>query len=262
MNCQHFEDAINDLARDRIIDAETREGALAHTETCARCAARLEDERTLTKGLRAMAQNSEAEQAPAHVEAALVAAFRQRAMKPAAEVSEVAPSGARRFRRMIGVAAAVAAILIIWALVASRLESTPQTHEVKKDDNAPATVPPPEEQTPRQEVRPSKEQLLVQETGQPQHKPRRTSRRPKAKSDSHDQAGKPAEEVIATDYIPLTYGESLNSIEGGQLMRVTLPRSVLVSFGLPMNAERVDEPIVADVLVGYDGVAHAIRFVH
>jgi hypothetical protein len=45
------------------------------------------------------------------------------------------------------------------------------------------------------------------------------------------------------------------------MVRVELPRSALVSFGLPMNVERADERIKADVLVGDDGVARAIRFV-
>ena len=40
-----------------------------------------------------------------------------------------------------------------------------------------------------------------------------------------------------------------------------MPRSALVSFGLPMNIERANERIKADVLIGNDGVAHAIRFV-
>jgi hypothetical protein len=35
----------------------------------------------------------------------------------------------------------------------------------------------------------------------------------------------------------------------------------LISFGLPVNAERAAEPVTADVVVGVDGVARAIRFV-
>lgn len=259
MNCQHFEDVINDLARDQIMDAETRAHALAHTETCASCAARLRDERALTSGLRAVAFSFETEQAPARVEASLVAAFRQHATKSIDEFNAVAPEGShRRFRRIIGAAAAAAAILIIWTLVASRLESRPKTHEVRKGEISSATVSRPEEKAPRPETQSTGEQLLVQQS----EKSHRTPRRAKPKSNNRDQAAKQAEEVIATDYLPLTYGDSINSIEGGQLMRVKLPRSVLVSFGLPMNAERADEPIVADVLVGYDGVARAIRFVH
>jgi hypothetical protein len=68
---------------------------------------------------------------------------------------------------------------------------------------------------------------------------------------------------IATEFVPLSYGESLSSsLEGGQLVRVQLPRATLLSFGFPMSEERAPEPIKADVLLGEDGVARAIRFVH
>ena len=49
--------------------------------------------------------------------------------------------------------------------------------------------------------------------------------------------------------------------EGGQLVRVELPRSALVAFGLPMNVNRYDEKVKADVFFGSDGMARAIRFV-
>ena len=66
---------------------------------------------------------------------------------------------------------------------------------------------------------------------------------------------------IATDFIPLMNRESLAQLDSGQIMRVELPRSALMSYGLPMNMERADERIKADVLVGNDGLARAIRFV-
>jgi hypothetical protein len=72
----------------------------------------------------------------------------------------------------------------------------------------------------------------------------------------------PAREAeIATDFIPLMNREVLAQMEGGQLMRVELPRSALMSFGLPMDMERATERIKADLVVGNDGLARAIRFV-
>jgi hypothetical protein len=49
--------------------------------------------------------------------------------------------------------------------------------------------------------------------------------------------------------------------DGGQIVRVQLPRSAMASFGLPVNMERYNERVKADVLLGVDGVAQAIRFV-
>src|SRR5688572_618992 len=69
----------------------------------------------------------------------------------------------------------------------------------------------------------------------------------------------PAE--VATDFVPVGYGSAMDLQEGGQLVRVELPRLALASFGLPVNMDRVDERVKADVLVGPDGLARAIRFV-
>jgi len=66
---------------------------------------------------------------------------------------------------------------------------------------------------------------------------------------------------IATDFIPLRYMNAANLQEGGQIVRVELPRSALANFGLPVNMDRYNERVKADVLYGVDGLAHAIRFV-
>ncbi len=67
---------------------------------------------------------------------------------------------------------------------------------------------------------------------------------------------------IATDFMLLEHGgATLREGDGGQLVRVELPRSALAAFGLPVNHERADERIKADVLMGDDGIARAIRFV-
>ena len=68
-------------------------------------------------------------------------------------------------------------------------------------------------------------------------------------------------EEIATDFIPLTQDARLAASEGGQVVRVELPRTALQRFGLPMNVEHAGGRVKADVLLGYDGVARAIRFV-
>ena len=66
---------------------------------------------------------------------------------------------------------------------------------------------------------------------------------------------------VATHFIPLSYTSAANLQDGGQLVRVELPRSAMVRFGLPVNMERYGERVKADVLVSADGLARAIRFV-
>jgi hypothetical protein len=66
---------------------------------------------------------------------------------------------------------------------------------------------------------------------------------------------------VATEFMPLGYVTAANFQEGGQIVRVELPRAALANFGIPMNMDRYKERVKADVLLGADGLAHAIRFV-
>jgi hypothetical protein len=50
-------------------------------------------------------------------------------------------------------------------------------------------------------------------------------------------------------------------LESGQVLRVELSTSTLISMGLRVTAEDVSKPVLADLLVGQDGVPRAIRFV-
>lgn len=69
-----------------------------------------------------------------------------------------------------------------------------------------------------------------------------------------------AVQEITTEFLPLTYVAE-TAQESGQVVRVRMPRATLASFGLPVNAERANELIKADILIGDDGLARAIRFV-
>jgi hypothetical protein len=71
---------------------------------------------------------------------------------------------------------------------------------------------------------------------------------------------------MATAFFPLTY--SSLPISNAQLVRVQVPRSALASFGLaPIDvpdstaAGTGSAMVSADVLVGEDGVARAVRFI-
>jgi hypothetical protein len=75
-----------------------------------------------------------------------------------------------------------------------------------------------------------------------------------------------SEEQQATEFLPLTFvpegRPEEKAGENHQIVRMTLPRTALLAFGVPMNMERAGELVTADVMFGEDGVAHAIRFVH
>jgi hypothetical protein len=63
----------------------------------------------------------------------------------------------------------------------------------------------------------------------------------------------------ATEFIALSY---LPASESGQVVRVKVPRSMLVSLGVSTNVERSKEFVNAEVIVGDDGAARAIRFLN
>ena len=72
--------------------------------------------------------------------------------------------------------------------------------------------------------------------------------------------GEQARETV-TEYIPLTYLDDATAMESGQVVRIDVPRSSLAAFGLPVAQDRLDERVKADIIVGDDGLARAIRFV-
>lgn len=68
------------------------------------------------------------------------------------------------------------------------------------------------------------------------------------------------ESEVASEFMPLTYTANRES-DGGQIVRVEMPRSVLLTLGLPLGAPLTGERVKADVMIGDDGVALAIRIV-
>jgi hypothetical protein len=75
------------------------------------------------------------------------------------------------------------------------------------------------------------------------------------------EAERTANDRIETEFIPFMAAGPPFPSEQRQFVRVKLPRSALQVFGLPMNMERAREPVQADVMLGEDGRALAVRFV-
>jgi hypothetical protein len=64
---------------------------------------------------------------------------------------------------------------------------------------------------------------------------------------------------IVTEFFPLM--DVPLPFERGELLRVIVPAATMRTVGLPVNEERLTERVQADVLVGEEGLARAIRFV-
>ena len=74
-------------------------------------------------------------------------------------------------------------------------------------------------------------------------------------------ASAPAASQPYAPFYPLLYGDDLSTMEAGGVVRVRLTRAALASFGVPVSEERRTERVEAEVLLGEDGLARAIRLV-
>lgn len=251
MNCQRFEIIVSELAQGRMMDAADRSEALAHSETCENCALRLDQEQTLTIALQSLAVEMNGLDAPRSVETRVLEAFRAQRV--------VDPFASRRSNHRYWLAAVAAMLLIAMSVVALRWrsEAEKQPAEVVKDQQV---QPESEEQRPRPVSNAPREQEYQAVDQRPQRNERKPLRRPRARQSENAQVANHVGE-IATDFITLRYGNAASLQDGGQIVRVELPRSALANFGLPVNMDRYHEKVKADVIFGVDGMAHAIRFV-
>lgn len=182
------------------------------------------DAATLQAGLRALAHEMAAEQAPARVETALRAEFRRR-------------RSARMWRRAAVVSGIAASIVMLAASAMIRLRREP----APVAERPPVVAPTP---APELALAPAPAQRV------------RGSRPPRAARPAY---ALPRE--VATDFFPVMGADLSDLRDRGSLVRVRLPRSALAVFGLPVHPDRLGGTVNADVLVGEDGLARAIRFV-
>ena len=66
---------------------------------------------------------------------------------------------------------------------------------------------------------------------------------------------------VFTDFLPIPGADLVSPYDSGRMVRVRLPRSVLPTFGLPSMEDRGRPFVNADVVLGEDGAARAVRFV-
>jgi hypothetical protein len=167
----------------------------------------------------------------------------------------VVPITVKRSKSRYWLAAIAAMLLIAISVVALRWQldnETPRETIAGVSPNKPADNP-----NNPDEAQKEPEYRAVNDV------PKRSERkpiRPRARRAEDAQAANHARE-IATDFIPLRYMNAASLQDGGQIVRVELPRSALANFGLPVNMDRYNEKVKADVIFGVDGLAHAIRFV-
>ena len=65
----------------------------------------------------------------------------------------------------------------------------------------------------------------------------------------------------AAYFVMLPGSELMPPAEDLQVLRVRIPRTRIQALGWPVNVDRLDERVLADVIVGNDGLPRAVRLV-
>jgi len=188
MSCHDHDDAILDLARGATLPPGTEGAVLAHLDTCAACAAKLERERAITGNLRALAAATPGPADPDAMERRLVE-----------ELASLTTTPARGVRWPAWLAAAAAVMVAVGLTFGWRARQAPPA---------------------------------------------------------------PAPAAVATsEFVPWPGAATLPAFESGELVRTELPASVLPLLGLDAPDTPPDARVAADVIVGQDGEARAVRLV-
>jgi hypothetical protein len=248
MNCKDYEKLLPRLARHQLLDAEVRKQASAHKEICARCARELTEEQILRAGVQAVVEELNREAAPAHLEAALLNAFRNQQATSAAVFS--LPINISRRRPHWKRTAIAAGLFILFSLGVFFWQQA-RARSQQPDDQA---------TTPAPNVAPEPQQPVPQDLIADPAMPRQVAARPPAKRPRRQPVATGKPEVV-TEFFSLIEGEELEALENGQIVRVELQGSALLEVGLPIDLAMAGESVKADVVLGHDGMARAIRFV-
>jgi hypothetical protein len=228
MNCREFELIVLALARAQEMVA--REQGLAHAAACEDCARRLAEEQALLRGVRAVNAEIACEAASARVGAVLLAAYRAQAARHAAQ-----PFGWRMQWRW---GATWAAALLLALLSAGVLWLKPKPGAPPPEAaQAPPTnfIPPASEQNPA----PALAQRLKQ---------RRVVR------------PTPTTIEAPAPFYPLVAEGEMTPLESGRIVRAEVPAATLINLGVPLPETALTQPVQAELILGQDGLARAIRF--
>jgi hypothetical protein len=239
MNCTEFDEIVHDLDRPSLAGDGERsaggtgsqsEAALAHAESCSRCARLLTEVEGLNFALRAIASSDAQLAAPVRLQASLLREFRASAQSNGNAMAK------RRIHRWYGAAAIAAMALLGLGLMRVRMGLEPRP--TIQNSSTAGTAQAPFTKTPLP-------------MGNAVIRPAATQKNGGDNLGTED----------ASTFYPLPYADDSASFDGGAVIRVSVPRSALASWGLPVSGIGGSGPIPADVVVSADGTPQAIRLV-
>jgi hypothetical protein len=163
--------------------------------------------------------------------------------------------------RFLSFATPVAALLLVSFLVFTfRPTSSTDTAGLQQNDLPQSTIVSPEVQSepaaPQVQPNFTEKKITVSRATTKTVSPQ--APRSSKKNDVGQSVETVAKEEVRSEFFDLTYAQRP---ESGQIVRVKVPQSMKVSLGIATSVDQPGELVDAEVLVGDDGMTHAIRFI-
>jgi hypothetical protein len=260
MTCDDCQAIVIDISRGADVDHALREDARRHAALCARCGEQQQEQQWLTTQFRAIAAADADRQAPERVEIAALAAWRAEFGAPRVSAHTLTPapttSTARRWLlpgvAVAGLAAAAMAMIIVWP-----------ASQTEKNTPTAATTVVASRGSERTAVSERVSAASASSTLGTSAEPLRN--RENERASTGPRVIPAVESVQATnrdpEFLPLPYVEPLRSTEVRHVVRVSMTSGDEMLLGVLPADRRNGQPFEADVLVGEDGIARAIRVV-
>ncbi|HWW88761.1 MAG TPA: hypothetical protein VNZ26_34450 [Vicinamibacterales bacterium] len=244
MTCREYRELLVDLVRGEIYEPSRVHAALQHSRACTACATELHRQRSLQVSLRLLAVDCDVDP-PAHLESKLLRAARGHFRLRTKETL------LRRGAMAAASVAAVVTLVVVWSHVRPVQTTARPATGVLASTNVP--------NGPNASIA----TLVAGPTT------RRLTRRPQSTAlagnrVSAETRSDSVETRTAEGFVPFGYAGDLGPVERtGQIVRVELPIDTLISVGPPIVDPTTMRPrtVQADIWVGQDGIARAVRLI-
>jgi hypothetical protein len=247
MNCAEFREVLHELERPGTRGEVASAEAMAHAEGCGDCGVLLVEEESLDFALQKVARETARMPGAGRIEAALLKEFGQLKANAA-----MLPARNRVRQQIAALAAAAAVLLVAGATLYQRNFGRGANAQVTNvaAKQAPAAV---DENTVKTSA--------VERAGATVQNPDAQVKRGRVGVAKNGGTSDAQLTEYATDYVPLPYADDPSALDGGSVVRVTLARSVLESYGLPAEGMGTGDRVTADMILSEDGTPQAIRLV-
>ena len=252
MDCAEFRELLHELDRPGTPGAANFDSAMLHAEACGDCGVLLVEEESLGFALQRVARETSRMPGTTRIEGALLEEFRSaNSQKTQAATISVLPLHKKITWQIVALGIAAVLLFLLGSVIYQRnLAHAPGTPSPSFAANAVKNAVPP---APAENSSVATAPTVAAGTTTAA-KVVATSIHALPSADSE-----PTE--YATAYVPLPYADDPSALEGGSVVRVTLARSTLAAYGLPVDGLEAGDRVTADMIVSEDGTPQAIRLV-